>query len=155
MVERLQLDTKHGVGTSTYMHRCWLSRLSVVFRDAPIADTRSGFLVFSFLPFSYFVWFSSSFSPHLHLPCHCRCRCHGLTQFQGAVTVKTSDQLLVMYLGSLVRATIALHNVIDNQLVSVECTPVRQLNTMCSGIRVISDYCSIETNAPCVYLDLY
>jgi len=37
-------------------------------------------------------------------------------QFQDAVTVKTSDQLLVMYLGSLVRATIALHNVIDNQL---------------------------------------
>jgi len=37
-------------------------------------------------------------------------------QFQGAVTVKTSDQLLVMYLGSLVRATIALHNVIDNQM---------------------------------------
>lgn len=38
------------------------------------------------------------------------------TAFQSAVTVKTSDQLLVMYLGSLVRATIALHNVIDNQL---------------------------------------
>jgi 26S proteasome regulatory subunit N8 len=37
-------------------------------------------------------------------------------QFVGAVTVKTSDQLLVMYLGSLVRATIALHNLIDNQL---------------------------------------
>lgn len=30
--------------------------------------------------------------------------------------VKTSDQLLIIYLGSLVRATIALHNLIDNQI---------------------------------------
>jgi len=34
----------------------------------------------------------------------------------SAMTIKTSDQMLVMYLGSLVRATIALHNLIDNQI---------------------------------------
>lgn len=34
----------------------------------------------------------------------------------SAMTVKTSDQMLVMYLGSVVRATIALHNLIDNQI---------------------------------------
>lgn len=34
----------------------------------------------------------------------------------SSMTVKTSDQLLVMYLGSLVRTTIALHNLIDNQI---------------------------------------
>ena len=33
----------------------------------------------------------------------------------SAMTIKTSDQMLVMYLGSLVRATIALHNLIDNK----------------------------------------
>lgn len=36
--------------------------------------------------------------------------------FVSAMTVKTSDQLLVMYLGSLVRATIALHNLIENKI---------------------------------------
>lgn len=37
-------------------------------------------------------------------------------EFVSNMTVKTSDQLLVMYLGSLVRATIALHNLIDNKI---------------------------------------
>lgn len=40
--------------------------------------------------------------------------------FVSAMTVKTSDQLLVMYLGSLVRATIALHNLIDNKIENMQ-----------------------------------
>ncbi|XP_065176489.1 26S proteasome non-ATPase regulatory subunit 7-like [Sycon ciliatum] len=33
-----------------------------------------------------------------------------------ALTVKTNDQMLVLYLGSLVRSVIALHNLLDNKL---------------------------------------
>lgn len=36
--------------------------------------------------------------------------------FVHSVTVKTSDQLLVVYLASLIRATIALHNLINNKV---------------------------------------
>lgn len=39
-----------------------------------------------------------------------------VNDFVSALTVKTSDQMLVMYLGALVRATIALHNLVNNKI---------------------------------------
>ena len=39
-----------------------------------------------------------------------------VNDFVSAMTVKTSDQMLVVYLSALVRATIALHNLINNKI---------------------------------------
>jgi len=36
--------------------------------------------------------------------------------FVGSVNVQTNDQLLLVYLGSLIRSVIALHNLINNKL---------------------------------------
>jgi len=37
-------------------------------------------------------------------------------QFTGTMYVKTNDQMLVVYLASMVRSIIALHNLINNKL---------------------------------------
>lgn len=37
-------------------------------------------------------------------------------QFVEAHTVQTNDELMCMYMGSLVRTVIALHNLIDNKV---------------------------------------
>jgi len=39
-----------------------------------------------------------------------------VNDFVSAMTAKTSDQMLVVYLSALVRATIALHNLINNKI---------------------------------------
>lgn len=39
-----------------------------------------------------------------------------LTEFVKAVYVKTNDQMLVVYLASLIRSIIALHNLINNKI---------------------------------------
>jgi len=39
-----------------------------------------------------------------------------LTDFIQSMNVKTNDQMLVLYLASLIRSSIALHNLIDNKI---------------------------------------
>jgi 26S proteasome regulatory subunit N8 len=39
-----------------------------------------------------------------------------LTDFVRSMHIKTNDQMLVVYLSSLVRSVIALHNLIDNKV---------------------------------------
>jgi len=46
--------------------------------------------------------------------------------FVTAMTVKTSDQLLVMYLSSLVRATISLHNLINNKIENKQAEKIKE-----------------------------
>eukprot|EP00730_Choanoeca_flexa_P008350 TRINITY_DN12478_c1_g1_i1.p1 TRINITY_DN12478_c1_g1~~TRINITY_DN12478_c1_g1_i1.p1 ORF type:complete len:343 (+),score=81.67 TRINITY_DN12478_c1_g1_i1:54-1031(+) len=41
-------------------------------------------------------------------------------ELAGSVTNTTSDQMLVMYIASIIRATIALHNLIDNKIENME-----------------------------------
>ena len=43
-----------------------------------------------------------------------------LSEFVQSIAVKTSDEMLVIYLASLIRAIIALHNLISNK-VSMKC----------------------------------
>ena len=38
----------------------------------------------------------------------------------GALSTTTSDQMLVLYLASMIRGVIALHNLIDNKVMNLE-----------------------------------
>ncbi len=46
----------------------------------------------------------------------------GDDDFVASLTGKTNDQMLVVYLATLIRATLALHNLIDNQVRSPNYT---------------------------------
>lgn len=60
-----------------------------------------------------------TYAPPFTLPCITTCT-NTVDELVRAFTVKTNDQMLAIYLASLIRATIALHDLISNKIVNRE-----------------------------------
>lgn len=70
-----------------------------------------------------------------------------LEEFVSSFSLKTSDQMLVVYLSSLIRATIALHNLINNKIELQDSEKKDQEKKKGSAEKSASDKESKETSS--------